>query len=132
MPFGTLTLFRLLARELSGALRSWCPQRSLIGCSLCAGAPTGSGKTVAGELALFRLFREHPGKKAVYIAPLKVGARATLRRRHTPRCPDSRRVEIAWQALVRERVDDWKKRLEATLGRRVVELTGDVTPDGAR
>lgn len=36
------------------------------------GAPTGSGKTVAGELALFRLFREHPGKKAVYIAPLKV------------------------------------------------------------
>lgn len=34
------------------------------------------------------------------------------------------------QALVRERVDDWKKRLEQGLHRKVVELTGDVTPDG--
>ncbi|EDQ88536.1 uncharacterized protein MONBRDRAFT_26326, partial [Monosiga brevicollis MX1] len=67
------------------------------------GAPTGSGKTVVAELALYRLFREHPGKKAVYIAPLK--------------------------ALVRERMDDWQIRLQQKLGRRVVELTGDVTPD---
>lgn len=36
------------------------------------GAPTGSGKTVAGELAIYRVMREFPGKKAVYIAPLKV------------------------------------------------------------
>ena len=41
--------------------------------NVLAGAPTGSGKTVVAELALFRLFREHPGKKAVYIAPMKVG-----------------------------------------------------------
>ena len=27
------------------------------------GAPTGSGKTVAAELAMFRIFREYPGKK---------------------------------------------------------------------
>ncbi|KAK2570728.1 Activating signal cointegrator 1 complex subunit 3 [Acropora cervicornis] len=40
---------------------------------------------------------------AVYIAPLK--------------------------ALVRERMDDWKVRFEQKLGRSVVELTGDVTPD---
>ena len=33
------------------------------------------------------------------------------------------------KALVRERVDDWKVRLERKLGRRVVELTGDSTPD---
>ena len=27
------------------------------------GAPTGSGKTVAAELAMFRVFREYPGQK---------------------------------------------------------------------
>ena len=34
------------------------------------GAPTGSGKTVAAELAMFRVFREYPGKKVkeLYIA----------------------------------------------------------------
>ena len=41
--------------------------------------------------------------KVVYIAPLK--------------------------ALVRERVKDWKVRLEQRLGKHVVELTGDVVPD---
>ncbi|KAJ7417966.1 hypothetical protein WISP_61759 [Willisornis vidua] len=42
-------------------------------------------------------------KQAVYIAPLK--------------------------ALVRERIEDWKVRIEEKLGKKVVELTGDVTPD---
>uniref|UniRef100_A0A9J7XKW9 Activating signal cointegrator 1 complex subunit 3 n=1 Tax=Cyprinus carpio carpio TaxID=630221 RepID=A0A9J7XKW9_CYPCA len=59
------------------------------------GAPTGSGKTIAAEMAIFR--------QVVYIAPLK--------------------------ALVRERIEDWKIRIEEKLGRKVVELTGDVTPD---
>lgn len=63
------------------------------------GAPTGSGKTVAAELAIFRVFRMHPKKRCVYIAPLK--------------------------ALVRERMEDWKERIEGRLGRRVVELTGE-------
>uniref|UniRef100_A0A4W6EQU9 Activating signal cointegrator 1 complex subunit 3 n=1 Tax=Lates calcarifer TaxID=8187 RepID=A0A4W6EQU9_LATCA len=58
------------------------------------GAPTGSGKTIAAEMAMFRV---------VYIAPLK--------------------------ALVRERIEDWKIRIEEKLGKKVVELTGDVTPD---
>ncbi len=31
--------------------------------------------------------------------------------------------------MVRERVIDWRVRLEGRLGRKVVELTGDVTPD---
>ncbi|XP_056674600.1 activating signal cointegrator 1 complex subunit 3 [Monodelphis domestica] len=72
-------------------------------CNVLLGAPTGSGKTVAAELAIFRVFNKYPSSKAVYIAPLK--------------------------ALVRERMDDWKVRIEEKLGKRVIELTGDVTPD---
>ncbi|KAF3691498.1 Activating signal cointegrator 1 complex subunit 3 [Channa argus] len=67
------------------------------------GAPTGSGKTIAAELAMFRVFNKYPTSKVVYIAPLK--------------------------ALVRERIEDWKVRIEEKLGKKVVELTGDVTPD---
>ncbi|XP_075226483.1 activating signal cointegrator 1 complex subunit obelus isoform X4 [Lycorma delicatula] len=67
------------------------------------GAPTGSGKTIAAEIAMFRVFKQYPGTKVVYIAPLK--------------------------ALVRERIEDWKVRLENKLNYSVVELTGDVTPD---
>ncbi|XP_056289492.1 activating signal cointegrator 1 complex subunit 3 [Pseudoliparis swirei] len=67
------------------------------------GAPTGSGKTIAAEMAMFRVFNMYPNAKVVYIAPLK--------------------------ALVRERIEDWKVRFEEQLGKKVVELTGDVTPD---
>ncbi|KAH7138864.1 Sec63 Brl domain-containing protein [Dendryphion nanum] len=67
------------------------------------GSPTGSGKTVAAELAMWWAFREKPGSKVVYIAPMK--------------------------ALVRERVHDWGKRLAGPMGLRLVELTGDNTPD---
>ena len=58
------------------------------------GAPTGSGKTVAAELAMFRVFNEYPQSKCVYIAPLK--------------------------ALVRERIEDWKVRFEQKLKKRSV------------
>ncbi|CAH2095219.1 unnamed protein product [Euphydryas editha] len=67
------------------------------------GAPTGSGKTIVAEMAMFRVFNQYPGCKVVYIAPLK--------------------------ALVKERIKDWKIRLEEKLGKKVVELTGDVSPD---
>ena len=67
------------------------------------GSPTGSGKTVAAELAMWWAFRERPGSKVVYIAPMK--------------------------ALVRERVQDWRKRLTQQMGLKLVELTGDNTPD---
>ncbi|EEP77956.1 potential translation-regulating helicase [Uncinocarpus reesii 1704] len=67
------------------------------------GSPTGSGKTVAAELAMWWAFREKPGSKIVYIAPMK--------------------------ALVRERVQDWRRRLAIPLGLKLVELTGDNTPD---
>ncbi|VBB85675.1 RNA helicase related to Ski2p, putative [Yarrowia lipolytica] len=65
------------------------------------GSPTGSGKTVACELAMWAAFRDNPGSKVVYIAPMK--------------------------ALVRERVEDWGKRLKGF--KRIVELTGDSNPD---
>lgn len=32
------------------------------------------------------------------------------------------------KALVRERMDDWKRRMSDQLGKKVVEITGDVTP----
>lgn len=67
------------------------------------GSPTGSGKTIACELAMWWAFRENPGSKVVYIAPMK--------------------------ALVRERVQDWGKRLALPMGIKLVELTGDNTPD---
>ncbi|MQL86112.1 hypothetical protein Taro_018645, partial [Colocasia esculenta] len=77
------------------------------------GAPTGSGKTISAELAMFRLFNTQPDMKCqvlkirllqvIYIAPLK--------------------------ALVRERMIDWRKRLVAQLGKKMVEMTGDITPD---
>ena len=67
------------------------------------GSPTGSGKTIAAELAMWWAFREKPGSKIVYIAPMK--------------------------ALVRERVKDWSKRLTQQMGLKLVELTGDNTPD---
>ncbi|KAL7728232.1 hypothetical protein ACLKA6_005645 [Drosophila palustris] len=68
------------------------------------GAPTGSGKTIVAEIAIFRAINLNPKCKVVYIAPLK--------------------------ALVKERISDWLQRFErSALGLKVVELTGDVTPD---
>lgn len=67
------------------------------------GAPTGSGKTISAELAMLRLFNTQPDMKVIYIAPLK--------------------------AIVRERMNDWKKGLVPKLGKKMVEMTGDYTPD---
>lgn len=51
------------------------------------------------------LFKSRPDAKVVYIAPMK--------------------------ALVRERVDDWSRRLMGPTNNTLVELTGDTTPDSA-
>ncbi|KAF9624190.1 hypothetical protein IFM89_008128 [Coptis chinensis] len=67
------------------------------------GAPTGSGKTISAELAMLHLFNTQPDMKVIYIAPMK--------------------------AIVRERMHDWKKRLVSQLGKKMVEMTGDFTPD---
>ncbi|PRP78838.1 activating signal cointegrator 1 complex subunit 3 [Planoprotostelium fungivorum] len=71
--------------------------------NLLLGAPTGSGKTITAEIAMFKLFRDTPHLKVVYIGPLK--------------------------ALVRERLNDWSVRFGKKLGKSVVELTGDYTPN---
>ena len=52
---------------------------------------------------MLSVFRDYPDGKVVYIAPMK--------------------------ALVSERISDWKVRIEGRLGKKVVELTGDVAPD---
>eukprot|EP00371_Babesia_bovis_P000158 XP_001608805.1 helicase [Babesia bovis T2Bo] len=65
--------------------------------NLLVGAPTGSGKTVVAELAMFRLWRTQVCKKVVYIAPLK--------------------------ALAYERLKDWNKKFG--MFKKVVEVTGD-------
>lgn len=70
--------------------------------SVFVGSPTGSGKTVVAELAIWHAFNEFPGSKIVYIAPMK--------------------------ALVRERVDDWRERICKNTSHKIVELTGDSLP----
>ncbi|KAG7193183.1 uncharacterized protein KQ657_000940 [Scheffersomyces spartinae] len=71
--------------------------------SVFVGSPTGSGKTVVAELAIWHAFNEFPGSKVVYIAPMK--------------------------ALVRERVDDWRARICCQTLYKLVELTGDSLPE---
>lgn len=71
--------------------------------SVFVGSPTGSGKTVVAELAIWHAFRDFPGTKVVYIAPMK--------------------------ALVRERVDDWRERICKNTNYKLVELTGDSLPE---
>lgn len=71
--------------------------------NILLGAPTGSGKTIIAELTILRLFSENPGSKIVYISPMK--------------------------ALIKERINDWSSRMEGILGKKIVELTGDVNPD---
>lgn len=70
--------------------------------NILVGAPTGSGKTNISEMAIFRTFNNEPEKSIIYIAPMK--------------------------ALAKERINDWKKRF-GKLGKSVLELTGDFTPD---
>jgi activating signal cointegrator complex subunit 3 len=73
--------------------------------NILLGSPTGSGKTVCAELCVMRMFNAHPGGKCVYVGPLK--------------------------ALTRERLKDWKEKFGRKLGKTVVELTGDFSPDMA-
>lgn len=73
--------------------------------SVLIGCPTGSGKTTCAELAILQAFRDHPGGKVLYIAPLK--------------------------ALIRERYSEWSQTFPRFLGRRVTEITGDSLPDAS-
>lgn len=57
------------------------------------------------EFAIFRQFLRTPEKKVIYIAPMK--------------------------AIAKERLKDWVKRLQSNpeINKKVLELTGDYTPD---
>lgn len=70
--------------------------------NILCGAPTGSGKTVVAELTILRAFSQKPDSKIIYIAPLK--------------------------SLAKERLRDWEVKM-AKLDKKVIELTGDFTPD---
>ncbi|PJF19335.1 hypothetical protein PSACC_00855 [Paramicrosporidium saccamoebae] len=70
--------------------------------NVMVGAPTGSGKTIIAELAIWNALRTSPQSKIVYVAPLK--------------------------ALIKERLEDWTRRF-SPLGIKVIELSGDVSPD---
>ncbi|XBW36887.1 hypothetical protein QEN19_002466 [Hanseniaspora menglaensis] len=67
------------------------------------GAPTSSGKTLISEIVIFESLKRRPGTKIIYIAPMK--------------------------ALVKERVNDWSKRITPITSHKIVELTGDNNPD---
>jgi activating signal cointegrator complex subunit 3 len=72
-------------------------------CNCLIGAPTGSGKTIIAELAILRILKTQPQAKIVYVAPLK--------------------------ALAKERLFDWKKNIGKKLGLKILELTGENTPE---
>ncbi|PRT56048.1 Antiviral helicase SLH1 [Wickerhamiella sorbophila] len=71
--------------------------------SVLLGSPTGSGKTIACEIAIWAALRDRPGSKIVYIAPMK--------------------------ALVKERVSDWRRGICQAANLKLVELTGDTNPE---
>lgn len=84
-------------------------------------APTGSGKTVAFELAILRMLEQ---RAAARRAP--VGSAPA---QHAMR--DAKALYIApLKSLVQEKLRDWRERLGRTMGVRVHELTGDTDEAG--
>ncbi|EUD69534.1 adenosinetriphosphatase [Plasmodium inui San Antonio 1] len=67
--------------------------------NILLGAPTGSGKTVIGELCILRNLLHHERQKAVYVCPMK--------------------------AIVNERHKSWTSKFKSLLNKNVIELTGD-------
>jgi len=72
-------LFREGIRELRPAQRKSIEAGLLEGKNLLVCTPTASGKTLVAELAMLNNLLNHPGKKAVYIVPLKALASEKFR-----------------------------------------------------
>ncbi|CAG0914379.1 unnamed protein product [Notodromas monacha] len=72
--------------------------------SVFVGAPTGSGKTLIAELAVLRLFGQEPNNaRAVYVTPKEPLAQLVY--------------------------DDWTRKFQSKLGKRVALLTGETGTD---
>ena len=73
-----------------------------------------------------------PGTTGLVAQPMSAQA-ATLAQCPLPGTTDPAAqpgsADVGMQALVRERIKDWGRGLCAALGKRLVELTGDITPD---
>ncbi|SBS86872.1 RNA-helicase, putative [Plasmodium ovale curtisi] len=67
--------------------------------NILLGAPTGSGKTVIGELCILRNLLQHAEARSVYICPMK--------------------------AIVSERYKSWKKKFKILFNKNVIEMTGE-------
>ncbi|CRG94586.1 DEAD/DEAH box helicase, putative [Plasmodium gallinaceum] len=67
--------------------------------NILLGAPTGSGKTVIGELCILRNLLNYENEKSVYVCPMK--------------------------AIVNERFKNWKSKFKLLFNKNVIELTGD-------
>lgn len=93
------------------------------------GAPTGSGKTIAAEIAMFRVFKQYPKCKVIFLFNINFPTDFVI----FNVCKYVNLFQVVYiaplKALVRERINDWKNRLERRIGKKVVELTGDVSPD---
>lgn len=79
------------------------------------GAPTGSGKTIAAEMAMLRVFHKYPASKVCRWEQEQAGEGQDAELL----CVCAQVVYIApLKALVRERVEDWKVRMEEKLGKK--------------
>jgi activating signal cointegrator complex subunit 3 len=100
--------------------------------NILLGAPTGSGKTIVAELAMLKVWRDDPERKANRESIMNndgnnADAISPRHYRHDHHFHHAIIVYVApLKALARERVVDWTKKF-APLGKRVVELTGDTT-----
>jgi len=72
-------LFREGIRELRPAQRKSIEAGLLEGTNLLVCTPTASGKTLVAELAMLNCLLNNPGRKAIYIVPLKALASEKFR-----------------------------------------------------
>ena len=99
------------------------------GDNVFVGSPTGSGKTVIAELAMWHAFTKG-GMKFTNTTSTNTTSTNINSTKTKSQGPRTKVVYIApMKALVRERVDDWRARIALKTRHKVVELTGDSLPE---
>ena len=91
-------------------------------CNVLLGAPTGSGKTLAAEMAIFRVFREYPGNKVCSCISVTTSNSPCTCYLLATGCHFQCVYIAPLKALVRERMEDWKVRIEQKLGKKLVNI----------